>query len=105
MTIIFNNLYFISVLRLDSEAMLLAIVTYLAISTHRVLGELGISQSSVVHHLHVLSKSVQNCWIVPPVHKILQNFWLTLMHMILSQLFLLIGFNCSIYLEPTLYFW
>ena len=36
--------------------------------------ELDISQSSMAGHLRNLSKSNQNCWIVPHVRKILQNF-------------------------------
>ena len=41
-----------------------------------VSDDLRISQLSIVHHLHDLSKNIQSCWIVPHVTKILQNFWL-----------------------------
>ena len=47
-------------------------------SAWRVSGELSISQSSVIHHLHDLSKNIKSNQIVPPVTKILQNFQLTL---------------------------
>ena len=46
--------------------------------TQRVSGELALSHSSVVCHLYNLSKSIQNCWILMHIIKILQNFWLTL---------------------------
>ena len=49
-------------------------------STQRVSGELGISQSSVVCHLHDLDKSSQNYWIELHITKILQDFWLILVH-------------------------
>ena len=54
------------------------IETNLRSSIRGVSGELGISQSSVVHHLHDLCKSIQRCLIVPYMTEILQNFWLTL---------------------------
>ena len=40
------------------------------ISTLRVSGKLGISQSSVIHHLHNLSKSIKICQIMSLVNKI-----------------------------------
>ena len=43
---------------MDSKSMLIAIETNLASSTLNVSGELGISQFSMVHHLHDLSKSI-----------------------------------------------
>ena len=42
-----------------------------ASSIHRVSGELSISQSSVVNHL---CKSIQGCWIVPYIAKLLIHF-------------------------------
>ena len=42
----------------------------------RVSGELAISLSSVVCYLHDLGKSIQSCWIMLHMTKILQNkFW------------------------------
>ena len=58
----------------DSEAMLQAIDTNLIGSTQRVSGELNGLQSSVVYHLHNLSKSIQSYRIVSQVTKILQKF-------------------------------
>ena len=49
----------------------------LASSTRRVSDEFGVSQSNEVWYLHGLNKSLQRCWIVPHITKILQNFWLT----------------------------
>ena len=60
----------------DSKAMLQAIVANTVSSTRRVSGEPGISQSSVVRHVHELGKNICYCWIVPHVTKISQNFWL-----------------------------
>ena len=45
----------------DLKAMLQVIKTNLALSTQRLWGKLGISQSSVVHHLHNFGKSILNC--------------------------------------------
>ena len=56
---------------MDSKAMLQLS------STQRVSGELSISQSSIVSHLHDLDKSISSCQIVPHITKILQNFLLT----------------------------
>ena len=50
---------------MDSEAELHAIEANLVSCTWRVSGKLSISQSSVVHHIHNLGKSIQNCQIVP----------------------------------------
>ena len=50
----------------------------LASSTQRVSGELSISQSNVVCHLHNLSKSNQSFKIVSHVTKIFQNIWLSI---------------------------
>ena len=44
-----------------SKAMLQTIEGKLVSSIQRVSGELGISQSSVVHHLHDFGKSIWNC--------------------------------------------
>ena len=63
---------------MDSKVMLQAIETNLVSSTRRVSGELGISQSNIIHHLHDHSKSIWSCWILPHITKILQNFWLPL---------------------------
>ena len=60
----------------DFEAMLQTIEANSVISIRRVSGELGISQVWVVH-LHDFLKSIGSCRIVPPITKILQNFWLT----------------------------
>ena len=38
----------------------------------------------MVHYLHNLSKSIQSCWIMPHISKILQNFWLTLIIIIIN---------------------
>ena len=46
----------------------------------RVSGELGISLLNIFFHFHDISKSIQSCWIVSHVTKILQNFWLNLVH-------------------------
>ena len=51
-------------LKLDFETMLQATEAYLASSTWRVSGKFGISQSSVVYHLHDLSKNNRGCQIV-----------------------------------------
>ena len=48
-------------------------------STQKVSGELGISQSSVVHHLHDLEKVSGAAEIVLHINKILQNFRFTLL--------------------------
>ena len=58
----------------DSKAIFEDIEPNLANSTWRVSGKFSISQSSVVHHLHNLSKSLHSSQIVPHVTKILQNF-------------------------------
>ena len=52
-------------LKLDFEIVLQAIEAILVSSTLRLSGEYGISQSSVVDHLHRFSKNIQNCLIVP----------------------------------------
>ena len=62
----------------DSETTFQAIVANQAINNRRRSGELGISQSSVVCHLHDLGKSMQNHRILSYNIKILQNFWITL---------------------------
>ena len=53
------------------EAMLQAIKVNLGSSTWKVSGELGILLSSVVHHFYNFDKSIQSCWIVPHIIKIL----------------------------------
>ena len=58
----------------DSEAVIQAIQTNLVSRTLTVSDELCISQSSEVCYLSNLSKSIQSCWIVLLVTKILQNF-------------------------------
>ena len=63
---------------MDSKAVLQAMEANPLSSIWRVSGELSLSQSSVVYHLHDLGKSIQSCQIVPHVTKILQNFWLIL---------------------------
>ena len=50
-----------------SEALLQTIGENPMDSTQWVSGKLGISQSSVFHHLHDLDKNIQNCQIVPHV--------------------------------------
>ena len=59
---------------MDSKAILQAIEANPVSSTQRVSGKLRISQSSVVHHLHDLSKSIWSCWIMLHISKILQTF-------------------------------
>ena len=59
-------------------AVLQAIEANTASSTQRVSSELSLLQSSIVDHIHNLSKNIWSCWIVSHVAKILQNFWLTL---------------------------
>ena len=52
---------------------------YKVINTHitqRVSGDHGISQYSIVGHIPNLGRSIPNCWILPYVNKLLQNFWL-----------------------------
>ena len=49
-----------------------------ASSNRRVSGEVDISQSSVVHHLHDLDKSIRSCGIAFHFTKIWPNFGLTL---------------------------
>ena len=61
---------------MDSKALLQAIEANSVNSSQIISGKLGISQFNVFHHLHDLGKSIQSCWTVPPVSKILQNFWL-----------------------------
>ena len=58
----------------DSEAVLLVVNTKLASSIQRVSGDFDISLSSVVRHLHDISKSIRSWRFVPHVTKILQNF-------------------------------
>ena len=55
-------------------------------STQRVSGRLSISQSSVDQQLHDDSKSIQNNQIEPHVTKILQNFWLTQLLFLISEI-------------------
>ena len=62
----------------DSEALLQTMEANPVGNTRRVSGEFSISLSSVVHHLHNLSKSISSSRIVFHFRKILQNFWLTL---------------------------
>ena len=62
----------------NSIAMLQAIEGNLVSNTQRVSGELSISLSSVMYHLHDLGISMWNCGIVPHVTKILQNVCLSL---------------------------
>ena len=57
-----------------SEAGLQAIEANLESNIWRVPGKLGILQSSVVHHLHNLSKSIQSCQTVLHVTKIFKNY-------------------------------
>ena len=61
----------------DSEVVLLAIVASPVSSTWRVSSQLAISQSIMVCHLHVFSKSIQNGWIVARITKIWQFFYLS----------------------------
>ena len=61
---------------IDSKALLKTIEN----STWRVSGELGISQPRIIHHFHILCKSIQKTWIVLLIAKILQKFWLTLIN-------------------------
>ena len=43
-------------------------------SIWRFSGKLGISQSCMVHHLHDLSKNIQDCQIVSHITKIFEKF-------------------------------
>ena len=52
---------------MDSEGMLQAFEANPASSTQRISGELNISQSIVVHHLHDLCKSIWSWWIDPHI--------------------------------------
>ena len=61
---------------IDSEARLQAIEANVAIITQWVFGKLNILQSSVVCHIHRLSKSIWNSRTVPHITKIVQNLWL-----------------------------
>ena len=56
---------------IDFEAMFKAI--NLVSSTMRVSGELSISLSSVVCHLHNRDESIHSCEIVSHVNRVLQN--------------------------------
>ena len=60
----------------DSEAILQTIEANPVSSTRRVSGELSLSQSSVVFHIHDLSKYIKSCRIMFHITKILQNFHL-----------------------------
>ena len=81
----------------DSEAIVQAIEENLVSNSRRVSGELGISQTSVVRHLHVLGKSTRRRWIVPHVTKILQNFWLTLVFLKVFSTLKIPTFYFSVY--------
>ena len=48
----------------DSEGMLYTRRVNLLSSTQRISGELGVSQSCVVHHLHNFTKILQNFWLI-----------------------------------------
>ena len=58
----------------DSEIVFQAIEANLVSNTRRVSGELSISQSSVVHHLHDFSKNLRRSQTLLHANKILQNF-------------------------------
>ena len=58
---------------IDSDSVLPAMETNLASNTWRVSGNLSFTQSSVIHYLHDLDKSIQICTIVSHITKILQN--------------------------------
>ena len=63
---------------MDYEDMLKGIKANPMSSIWRVSGELRISQSSVVCHLHDFTKSILSGWIVPHITKVWQNFCLNL---------------------------
>ena len=85
---------------LNSATMLQAIVTNMVCSTRRVSGEFGISESSVVCHLHhPWKKKISNSRIMLHVNKILQNIWLDLVWCIIEMTlftFSLISWGCWI---------
>ena len=58
----------------DSEAVLQALEVNLVSSMQRVSGKLGISQYCIVCHIHDFGKSIQSCWIVPNITKILPKY-------------------------------
>ena len=63
---------------MDSDSILHEVEANPVNSTWIISGELVIFQSSLVQHLHNLSKSIWSCQIIPCITKILLNFWLTL---------------------------
>ena len=67
----------------DTETVLQAIEANPASNPPRVSGNHVISQSCVVGFFHDLSKRIWSCWILTHVTKILQNFWFTLVIIIL----------------------
>ena len=77
---------------MDSKVVLQAIEANPENRIGRVSGELSITHSSVVCHLHNLSKSIQSCGIVPHIAKILQNFWLTQVFSLIFLIFLYFSF-------------
>ena len=68
----------VKLVTLKNRLVLEATETNLVSRTGRVSGELGITQSSVVCHLHNVSKSIRSRQILPYITKILKNFWVTL---------------------------
>ena len=65
---------------MNSELVLQSLERNPESSTRGVSGEVGISLSNRIRHLHNLGKSTWSSQIMAYVHKILQNLWLTLVN-------------------------
>ena len=69
----------------DSEAVPQALEANPVSDNQRVSSELRISQFSVVHYFQNFGKSMQSCQIVFHITKIMQNFLLTLVFVLISS--------------------